>query len=106
MVSSFFGSLAVVGVVVGIIGRSGRFPIMQLFKDCLELFRDGQAEVRCVFQHGHAFVGKVEAYHGPAQRAAGAYPTSRKINTLRQMPLKPTALDNFRSLIAHMMPVT
>ena len=35
-----------------------------------------------------------------------ATPTSRKINTLRQMPLKPTALDNFRSLIAHMMPVT
>ncbi len=29
--------------------------------------------MRGVFQHGHAFVGKVEAYHGPAQRAAGAY---------------------------------
>ena len=73
MVSSFFGSLAVVVVVGGIIWCNWHFPIMQLFQNDLELFRDRQAEVRCVFQHGHAFVGKVEAYHGPAQRAAGAY---------------------------------
>ena len=69
----FDGSLAVVIVVGGIIGRFDSFPVMQLFENGLELFRDGQAEMRGVLQHGHALVGEVEADHGPAQRAAAAY---------------------------------
>ena len=46
---------------------------MQLLKNSLEFLRHGQAEVRSVFQHAHALVGEVEAHHGPAQCAAGAY---------------------------------
>ena len=32
-------------------------------------------------------------------------PTSRKMSTLRQMPLKPTALESLWSAMAHMTPV-
>ena len=68
--------MIVSGVIVvsgGINGRGGHFPVVQLFQNSLEFLRHGQAEMRGVFQHAHALVGKVEAYHGPAQRAAGAY---------------------------------
>ena len=84
--------------------------------DGLELFRDGQAEVALRFPTWTHLRWKGRMR--PRPRAArcrclrrgdlrcAPRPTSRKMSTLRQMPLKPTALDSFLSLIAHMMPVT
>ena len=61
---------------VALVGRAVAFGerslVMQLSKDCLELFRNGQTQPGSIFEYGNTFIGQVEADHCAAQGFVGA----------------------------------
>ena len=56
---------------VALVGRS--VLVVKLRKDVAQLVRNGQADMRGILEQAEAFIAHVEADHGPAQSAAGAY---------------------------------
>lgn len=56
---------------VALVGRS--VLVVKLGKDVAELIRNGQANMGGILKQAQPFVRHVEADHGSAQRAPGAY---------------------------------
>ena len=92
---------------------------MELSKNLFQLLRNRQAKVSGILQQTQAFIAQVKTDDGSPQDSSRsdhihvkdtftsrmlATPTSIRISTFLQMPLKPMALDSFLSSMAHITP--